>query len=53
MMTFHFHEEDRPAEKVLGLPAPPSVGTGAGRQGGILNRVDSNVEKLMKNLYFW
>jgi hypothetical protein len=52
-MIFNFHEEDRPAEKVLDLPAPPSVGTGAGRQGGILNRVDSSVEKLIKTFRIW
>jgi len=42
MMTFKFHKEDWPAEKVLGLPAPPSVGTGDGWQGFFLPFLSKN-----------
>jgi len=33
-------------EKILYLPAPPSVGTGAGRQGGNLN-LSANYKNLL------
>jgi len=44
VMTFNFHEEDSPAEKVLDLPA--------GRQGETFNGFGLNVEKLMKKFNF-
>jgi hypothetical protein len=48
-MRFNFHEEDRPAEKVLDLPARSRFGEGRAEP---LRNLTISLEKLMKKLHF-